>query len=325
MNTKKTDSILLSIHPTHVENIVRGIKRFELRRRIPTDVKRVVIYATAPESRIVAVADVEDILTGTPSSLWEKVCGAAGVEHNFFQHYFRNTNQAFALRIGRIRKLARKIELTHSRLRISPPQSFCYLNDEKIHWLLDCTEQMLSGGTKKIFVGGVHASGKGFLCEQIISTYGYHCITASDLIKEGQGEVSFDKTVSDIDANQHHLLNGLNKIQQANTHLAIDGHFCLLDKLGTVKHIPLDTFTAINPALIILANPSAQVVSERLKSREVPIHLKGSLDNFMKKELECAKTIANKLSVKLEIIDTGANKDELHKRIASIIGNDDVI
>jgi adenylate kinase len=325
MNTKKTDTILISIHPVHIENIVRGIKRFELRRRIPTDVKRVVIYATAPESRIVAVADVEDILAGTPSSLWERVCGAAGVDQNFFQHYFRGTNQAFALRIGRIRKLARKIELTHSRLCISPPQSFCYLNDEKINWLLDCTEQMLSGGTKKIFVGGVHASGKGFLCEQIISAYGYHCITASNLIKECQGEASLDKTVSDIAVNQHCLLNGLNKIQQTNTHLAIDGHFCLLDKLGFVKRIPLDTFTTINPALIILANPSAEIVRERLESRAAPIRLKGSLDNFMKKELDYAKTIAKKLSVKLEIIDTSTTKDELHKKFASIIRNGDVI
>jgi adenylate kinase len=325
MNTKKTDTILISIHPAHIENIMRGIKRFELRRRIPADVKRVVIYATAPESRIVAVADVEDILTGTPSSLWDKVCGAAGVEHDFFKHYFLGTDQAFALRIGRIRKLARKIELTHSQLRISPPQSFCYLNSEKTNWLLDCTEPMLSGGTKKVFVGGVHAAGKGFLCEHVISTYGYHCITASNLIKEGQGEVSLDKTVSDIDTNQQHLLNGLNKIQQANTHLAIDGHFCLLDEKGSVKQIPLDTFTAINPALIILANPSVEVVRKRLESRQVPIGLKNSLDNFMKQEIEYAKTISEKLSIKLEVIDTGATKDELHKRIALIIGNGDVI
>jgi adenylate kinase len=323
MNTQKTDTILLSIHPAHVKNILCGIKRFELRRRIPTDIKRIVIYATAPESRIVAIADVESILSDEPTALWEKVCGAAGVEHDFFQHYFRGCEQAFALRIGRIQKIDRKIELTHPMLRISPPQSFCYINNDKVKWLLDCAEQMLSGGTKKIFVGGVHASGKSFLCEQIISTYGYHCVTASNLIKDGHGEISLDKAVPNIEENQNCLLNGLNNIQRTNTHLAIDGHFCLLDKQGYVTQIPFNTFTMINPAMIILTNPPVNVVRERLESRGIPLHIRGSIDNFMKKELKYAKLIAKELSVELEIIDTSATKDELHKAIASIIRNQD--
>jgi len=319
MNTRKTDTILLSIHPSHVENILRGVKRFELRRRVPTDVKRIVIYATAPEARIAAVADIEEILSDSPSILWGKVCGAAGITYDFYQNYFRDIQMAFALRIGRIHSLAKNIVLTHSRLRLYPPQSFCYLDEKRTNWLMNCTEPMLLSGAKKIFVGGVHASGKGFLCEQVISSYGYHCVSASTLIKMGDGEVTLDKTVSNIDDNQRRLLLGLRKVQHGNTHLSIDGHFCLIDKRGLVRRIPFETFEAIKPDLIIIANPTADVVRERLKKCETPLYLKGSLENFIEKERRYARQVAEKLAVRLELIDTGMNKKELHKKVASII------
>jgi len=319
MNTRKTDTILLSIHPLHVENILLGVKRFELRRRVPTDVKRIVIYATAPEARIAAVADVEEILSDSPTILWGKVCGAAGITYDFYQNYFRDIQMAFALRIGRIHSLAENISLTHSRLRLSPPQSFCYLDDKKTNWLMDCTEPMLPGGTKKIFVGGVHASGKGFLCEQVISSYGYHCVSASALIKIGGGEVALDKMVSSIYDNQRRLLLGLEKVQHSNTHLAIDGHFCLIDKQGLIKKIPFETFEAINPDLIIIATPTVDVVRRRLKKRKTPLYLKDSLESFMEKEQQYARQVAKKLAVRIEFIDTGMNKKELHNKVASIV------
>jgi len=150
MNIRKTDTIILSIHPSHVDNILRGVKRFEFRRRIPTDVKRIVIYATAPKGRIVAVADIEEIISDSPSILWEKVCGAAGITYDFYQNYFCGVHEAFALRIGRIYSLTRTIALTHPKLRLSPPQSFCYLDDKKTAWLLDCAEPILSSKTKKV-------------------------------------------------------------------------------------------------------------------------------------------------------------------------------
>jgi len=149
MNIRKTDTIILSIHPSHVDNILRGIKRFELRRRVPTDVKRIVIYETAPKGRIVAVADIEEIISDSPSILWEKVCGASGVTYDFYQKYFYGAHEAFALRIGHIYSLARTIALTHPKLRLSPPQSYCYLDDKKTVWLLDCAKPTLSDRTKK--------------------------------------------------------------------------------------------------------------------------------------------------------------------------------
>jgi predicted transcriptional regulator len=124
-----------------VKNILCGIKRYELRRRIPINVKRIVIYATSPESRIAAIADIEEVFSDTPEMLWDKVCGAASITHEFYKNYFDGAKEAFAMHIGRIRMLERKISLNHPQLRLTPPQSFCYLDEKKMSWLLSCTVQ----------------------------------------------------------------------------------------------------------------------------------------------------------------------------------------
>ena len=42
----KTETIILSIHPSHIEKILSGEKRYEYRKRIPTDIRHIVVYAT---------------------------------------------------------------------------------------------------------------------------------------------------------------------------------------------------------------------------------------------------------------------------------------
>jgi predicted transcriptional regulator/adenylate kinase len=312
------DTILLSIHPSHVEKILKGKKRFELRRKIPLNIKRVVIYATAPESRVVAIANVEEIISDQPSSLWLKVCGASGIDFKFFNNYFEKRNIAYAMRLGRLNLIERKIPLSHPQLKIQPPQSFRYLNEKQIAWLLDCAAPIVSNGTKKIFIGGVHGSGKSYLSKKIISAYGYHCVSASTLIKDGQGMLSLDKTVFDIDDNQRCLLSGLKTMQQLYSHVAIDGHFCLINANGTIDEIPIETFESINPELIIFANPPTKVIQKRLNERSNKIKLQSSIAEFKKRELSYAKKVANILSVPLEIVDTSRNDIFLHNRVEQI-------
>ena len=68
----RTDKIILSIHPSHIEKILSGEKRYEYRKRIPTDIRYIVVYATAPIKMIVALIKIDSILKGTPESVWEK-------------------------------------------------------------------------------------------------------------------------------------------------------------------------------------------------------------------------------------------------------------
>ena len=57
----RTDTIILSIHPSHIEKILSGEKRYEYRKRIPTDIRYIVVYATAPIKMIVALIKIDSI------------------------------------------------------------------------------------------------------------------------------------------------------------------------------------------------------------------------------------------------------------------------
>lgn len=316
-----SDAVLLSIHPQHVEKIIEGSKRFELRRRIPTHIKKIAIYSTAPESRIVATSTVEHIFEDNPSSLWAKVQGAAGILRSFYDQYFTGVDKAFAIKLGRLSLINKNIKPSHSRLSKTPPQSYTYLNQEQIKWLEDSADKTLHSHTKKVFVGGIHASGKSYLAKNIIASYGYHTVSASQIIKDEQGEINDDKSVIDLDSNQKRLINGLRKIEQLSSHIAIDGHFSLVGQNGMPEKVPLSVFRHINPGLIILATPPPAVIEERLSQRKESINLAISIEDFQKYEIEHAREIASQLSVPLLLLDTNQDKDTLHREIKKVLSS----
>ena len=67
----KTETIILSIHPRHIEKILSGEKLYEYRKRIPMNIRYIVVYATTPIKMIVAVIEVESIIKGTPDVYME--------------------------------------------------------------------------------------------------------------------------------------------------------------------------------------------------------------------------------------------------------------
>ena len=68
----KTDTIILSIHPSHIEKILSGEKQYEYRKRIPMDIRYIVVYATAPIKMIVALIEIDSVIKGTPEAVWKK-------------------------------------------------------------------------------------------------------------------------------------------------------------------------------------------------------------------------------------------------------------
>ena len=65
-----SDSILISIKPEYVEKIFNGEKKWEYRRKTPnTDVKKMVIYATAPVSAVVGEAEIKSIFLARAATL----------------------------------------------------------------------------------------------------------------------------------------------------------------------------------------------------------------------------------------------------------------
>lgn len=65
-------TVLLSIKPEYAKVILDGQKEYEFRkRRCKTGVNKIVFYSTAPESKVVGEAEIEDIIEGSPSKIWE--------------------------------------------------------------------------------------------------------------------------------------------------------------------------------------------------------------------------------------------------------------
>ena len=72
--------ILISINPEHVENILSGIKKYEYRKvAAKDDISSIIIYETTPVKRVVAEAEIIDVLMCGPEELWELTKEGSGI------------------------------------------------------------------------------------------------------------------------------------------------------------------------------------------------------------------------------------------------------
>lgn len=119
--------ILLSINPQHVDNIIKGIKKFEYRTRVAKeDVKAILVYCTYPTKKVVAEIKIKSILKDTPENLWEKTKHFSGIEKDFYDNYFYGHKTAYAYELGEIIKYVQPKELIEFGCKFAP-QSFIYV------------------------------------------------------------------------------------------------------------------------------------------------------------------------------------------------------
>ena len=126
---------IFSIHPNYSELILSGIKTVEFRkRRCVKPVDKIVIYATAPVSKIVGEVSVVKETFGSLDELWPiaKRFGCLN-DYSFFS-YFKGKRNAVAYFLNNPRKYDRKISLFEIGIR-NAPQSFCYISDQSLEIL----------------------------------------------------------------------------------------------------------------------------------------------------------------------------------------------
>ena len=120
-------SIIISINPKHVEHIIKGTKKFEYRTKAAkTDVKKIIIYETTPIKKVVAEAEIEEVLMMNPESLWAETKDQSGITKAFFDSYFKNRKVAYAYRLGKVKVYEEPKSLQEFGLRYAP-QSFVYV------------------------------------------------------------------------------------------------------------------------------------------------------------------------------------------------------
>ncbi len=120
------NKIIVSINPRYVNNIINGSKRYEYRTRIASkDVNKLLIYETAPIKKVVAEADVIEVLSLDPNTLWEQTKDYSGISKKFFGEYFKNRSVAYAYKLGKVKVYDEPKSLIEFGLRTAP-QSFAY-------------------------------------------------------------------------------------------------------------------------------------------------------------------------------------------------------
>jgi len=127
---KNMSTILLSIKPEYSNRILEGIKKFEYRKRIAQEpVDTIIIYSTSPEMKVVGKAEVLDILSDSPESLWEQTKENSGISFKKFIEYFKNEEKAYAYKLGEIELFEPYQDLSDYNVRMAP-QSFVYIDRE---------------------------------------------------------------------------------------------------------------------------------------------------------------------------------------------------
>lgn len=134
----------MSIKPKFAEKIYSREKLFEYRRSGAKEkISRIYIYETSPVMKVTGYADTDYLLESSPEFLWNHTKEWSGISEEDFFAYFKGkkTGIAYHLENAVIFSSPKDIKI----FGISrPPQSFCYLNEEKENLLRKIEETFFS-------------------------------------------------------------------------------------------------------------------------------------------------------------------------------------
>jgi len=120
--------VLLSIKPKYAEMILSGEKKYEFRRTIfkETDVKKIVIYASSPVSKVIGEFEVDDILSFDITELWLLTMDSAGIDKGYYDSYFSGKEVGHAIKVKNVKKYPKHKDLREFNIKRAP-QSFAYI------------------------------------------------------------------------------------------------------------------------------------------------------------------------------------------------------
>jgi predicted transcriptional regulator len=122
--------VLLSIKPEFAEKIFNGTKRVEFRRSIfrSNNISRIVVYASSPVQKIIGEFEIDEIISGSPEFLWNETSKEAGITKLYFDEYFGEKGEGYAIRIKSVKKYKNPLCLNLDFNISRPPQSFQYIS-----------------------------------------------------------------------------------------------------------------------------------------------------------------------------------------------------
>ena len=122
-------AVLLSIKPEFAHKIFEGSKKFEFRKQVfkDTSVKKVIVYSSSPEQKVIGEFEIEAILSDTPDNIWIQTKLYSGISQEFYDEYFKGRDNAYAIKVASTKKYRKEKSLADYNVQ-SAPQSFAYVN-----------------------------------------------------------------------------------------------------------------------------------------------------------------------------------------------------
>lgn len=120
--------VILSIKPQFAKRIFEGSKKFEFRRSIfkNPDVNEVIVYASAPISKIIGEFKVDGVINSEVDDLWTKTKKYSGISEEYFKEYFEGKDKGYAIKIDKPKRYKHDKCIIET-FGIRAPQSFAYI------------------------------------------------------------------------------------------------------------------------------------------------------------------------------------------------------
>ncbi len=125
-------NVILSIKPHYAHSILSGKKKVEFRKaKFKSEVKKIYIYSSAPDQRIIGYFLVKEILSDKPANLWNKYNEVGSISKEDFFEYYSDKEIGYSILIDKVFKFKNPIDPKTLFENFTPPQSFCYCADIK--------------------------------------------------------------------------------------------------------------------------------------------------------------------------------------------------
>lgn len=120
--------VILSIKPEFAEKIFDGTKKFEFRRRLykNSEVKIVIVYASAPISKVIGEFEIDSVIHEELESLWDITSEYSGITEDYYMQYFSGKQSGYAIAVGNAEKYDTPLCIKET-FGLNPPQSFAYV------------------------------------------------------------------------------------------------------------------------------------------------------------------------------------------------------
>jgi len=108
--------------------ILSGKKKYEFRRAIfkKPGIKKVVIYASSPISKVIGEFEIDDILSLDTNKLWLLTMEHAGIDKEFYDRYFHGKKIGYAIKVKKTKGYHKYKDLHEFNIKRAP-QSFVYI------------------------------------------------------------------------------------------------------------------------------------------------------------------------------------------------------